>query len=708
MASPAADPARGHKLHGFELDAFGSQRLSSGAKISTPKGLQIQMRPVIRRKGGIDENKKPEILAPAGNRKAFLAALAAGADAIYCGLRSFSARMAAKNFTLEQLAGLVELAHARKTRVYLAFNNLLTTAELDQAARTIDILQQAVKPDALIIQDMALLEIVKQTGFSGQVHLSTLANVSFPGALKRLASVSGASRVVIPRELSIDEIKAMAADCPSDLGLEVFVHGALCYAVSGRCYWSSYLGGKSGLRGWCVQPCRRRYQQDGTLRRFFACLDLSADVLTKVLLKIPAIRAWKIEGRKKGAHYVYYTTCAYRILRDQSHDPQAKKEALGLLEMALGRPGTHYNLLGHRPQSPLQAEIPTGSGLLVARLRGTGPKAHIQPRLPLLAGDSLRIGFEDDPWHCRISLSKSVPKGGTFHLTLQDNKKPPRATPVFLVDRSEAALEEKLRPLQEQLVKIPSPTRLKSAFVLRLPTAGRKHNQPMQMKVLRRTERRLPRGATGLWLEADGSTRLPKGNTGRIWWWLPPVIWPENQEDFLAQLQRLLAKGARRFVLNAPWQIAWFKNRRKLALWAGPFCNVANPLAARSLKLMGFNGVILSPELGRRDFVQMAAKSPLPTGMVIRGNWPLCVSRIVPPDLKLNHPFTSPKGEKAWTVRRGGTYWTYPNWPIDLTGHQETLFAAGIGLFVHLEEPLPRSVAVKQRPGLWNWEAKLR
>ena len=666
------------------------------------------MRPVIRRKGGIDENKKPEILAPAGNRKAFLAALAAGADAIYCGLRSFSARMAAKNFTLEQLAGLVELAHSRQARVYLAFNNLLTPSELNQAARTLDLLATVVRPDALIIQDLALLEMVKQTGFKGQVHLSTLANVSFPGALKRMPSLTGASRVVLPRELSIDEIKAMAAACPPDMGLEVFVHGALCYGVSGRCYWSSYLGGKSGLRGWCVQPCRRRYRQEGLTRRFFACLDLSADVLTKVLLKIPAIRAWKIEGRKKGAHYVYHTTCAYRILRDQGRDPAAKKEALALLEMALARPGTHYNLLSHRPRSPLQADTDTGSGLLVAKIPAAASRPKIEPRIPLLAGDTLRIGYQDDPWHCRISLSKSVPKAGTFYLPLPQDKKPPKGTPVFLVDRSEQGLEEKLRPLAEQLAKTAAPGRLRSAFSLRLPTPGRKHNQPLQMRVMRRIGRRSIRAAVGLWLDSDGGTRLPKSNTSRIWWWLPPVIWPRGQDDFKALLQKLLSRGARRFVLNAPWQINWFSKRKQLTVWAGPFCNIANPLAARVLKLMGFSGVILSPELSRKDFFQMAAKSPLPTGMVIRGNWPLCVSRIVPDDLRLRHPFTSPLGEEAWTTRHGDTYWTYPNWPIDLTGHRQSLFEAGIGMFVHLDEPLPPKVSLKKRPGLWNWEVNLR
>ena len=116
----------------------------------------------------------------------------------------------------------------------------------------------------------------------------------------------------------------MAAQCPDDLGLEVFVHGALCYAVSGRCYWSSYLGGKSGLRGRCVQPCRRFYHQKSQNGRFFSCYDLSIDVLVKVMLDIPAIHAWKIEGRKKGPHYVYYTTRAYQLLRDYARkDPQA-------------------------------------------------------------------------------------------------------------------------------------------------------------------------------------------------------------------------------------------------------------------------------------------------------------------------------------------------------------------------------------------------
>ncbi|MDP3285288.1 MAG: peptidase U32 family protein, partial [Desulfobacterales bacterium] len=161
--------------------------------------------------------------------------------------------MEAKNFTVEELAPLTQLAHEKDVGVFVAINSLLKQEDLSSAGNLVKQLEKLVKPDGLIIQDLALIDLVKQTGFSGELHISTLANVSFPSALKLVKEKLGVNRVVIPRELSIDEIKALAAACPENLSLEVFVHGALCYGVSGRCYWSSYFGGKSGLRGRCVQ-----------------------------------------------------------------------------------------------------------------------------------------------------------------------------------------------------------------------------------------------------------------------------------------------------------------------------------------------------------------------------------------------------------------------------------------------------------------------
>ncbi len=269
--------------------------------------------------------------------------------------------MEAKNFSIEELVPLTLLAHNKGVKVYVALNALLKPNDLDTAGELLQQLKRHVKPDGIIIQDLAFVQLAKQTGFSGELHLSTLSNVSFSAALQQVQKSLGVHRVVIPRELNIDEIKAMAAACPKNLNLEVFVHGALCYGVSGRCYWSSYFGGKSGLRGRCVQPCRRIYKQNDQNKRFFSCQDLSLDVLVKVLRTIPQIRTWKIEGRKKGPHTIFYTVKAYRILRDQGTDPKMKKEALHMLSYALGRSGTHYNFLPQRPQNPIRINSQTGS-----------------------------------------------------------------------------------------------------------------------------------------------------------------------------------------------------------------------------------------------------------------------------------------------------------------------------------------------------------
>ena len=181
---------------------------------------------------------RPEILAPAGDTPSFLAALAAGADAIYLGLKHFSARMQAENFGLTELSRLTDLAHAESARVYVAMNTLIKPDEPAAAYRLISRLTTQARVDGLIVQDLAMIDLARQAGFAGELALSTLANVTHPGALVEAKNL-GANRVILPRELSIDEIRLMGEACPEGLDLELFIHGALCYCVSGRCYWSS-------------------------------------------------------------------------------------------------------------------------------------------------------------------------------------------------------------------------------------------------------------------------------------------------------------------------------------------------------------------------------------------------------------------------------------------------------------------------------------
>jgi putative protease len=616
--------------------------------------------------------------------------------------------MEAKNFTLEELRALVDLAHQKGTRVYVTLNTLIKPDELDDAGRLLDRLGRQVRPDAVIVQDLAMAQLVRQAGFEGEVHWSTLSNVSFPAALRLIREKLPIDSLVLPRELTVDEIKAAAADCPPGLKLEVFIHGALCYGVSGRCYWSSFLGGKSGLRGRCVQPCRRMYTQDREARRYFSCLDLSIDVLVKVLRSIPQIRTWKIEGRKKGPHYVYYVVTGYRLLRDHGADPQAKKDALYFLSRALGRPGTHYHFLPQRPQRPVTAGEQTGSGLFIGRAQGGGRQIFFSPRQELLAGDLLRVGYEDAPGHRIERVGRSVPKGGRYSLPAAAGSVP-KGTPVFLIDRREKALQELIQRLQTELpASSPAAGFQPSAFRARLPSPRPPQLKPTELTVYRQAAQPPLPDRMGLWLSPESVESVPADYSRCVWWWLPPVLFPDDETAVRELIQSARRQGGRFFVLNDPWQAALFaSDRAGVTLWAGPFCNLANPLALETAAALGFNGAIVSPELASADFLKLPGCSPLPLGIVAGGNWPLCVARTISDELRLQAPLRSPKGEEAWAVRQGSLYWVFPNWELDLREQTAALRRAGYRRFVHFVEPLPPTVKRKVRPGLWNWDGRL-
>jgi putative protease len=652
----------------------------------------------------------PLILAPAGNKDSFLAALAAGADAIYCGLKSLSARMEAKNFSIAELIPLTELAHEKGVKIYITFNSLLKNGDIEKARFLIKQLAIYVKPDALIVQDLSVIQLARETGWSKEIHMSTLSNVSFPAALSLIKKELGVNRVVIPRELNVDEIKQMADACPEGLDLELFVHGALCYGVSGRCYWSSYLGGKSGLRGRCVQPCRRLYVQNGQRGKYFSCRDLSLDLLVKILLPVPQIRIWKIEGRKKGPHYVYYTVTAYKMLRDHGKNPKIKKAALQLLDMALGRPVTRFNFLPQRNQDPVKISGQTGSGLFIGKITGSRHDACLVPRKELLNGDILRIGYEGEFFHAVKKVTRYVPKKGRLHINIDADKKYIKGIPVFLIDRREKVLAEKLSVLEQELEKnrrkLPELQDPPFQSIREFRPAVKLKKQYKEISIYRYQGKQRIDQHTGLWLSAN-TLKLKKSLFADVWWWLPPVIWPEDEKKLLEQILYAINKGSRNFVLNAPWQKVFFSSKKRLNLWAGPFCNIANGLSIKTLAALGFAGVIVSPELGKKDYRHLPEKSPLPLGIVLSGAWPFSISRILSTNLETDKPIISPRGEICWTRQYGSDQWIYPNWKIDLTKKRNILSKAGYTMFINIFEPTPKDIEIKRRKGIWNWDIGL-
>lgn len=652
----------------------------------------------------------PEILAPAGDTQSFLAALAAGADAVYLGLKHFSARMQADNFGTTELSRMVELAEAHGRRIYIAFNTLIKPEDPAAVGRLLVRLARDVKPHGLIVQDPGVLELARQAGYEGKLFLSTLANVTYPAAMQT-AKAAGADRVILPRELTLDEIKQIDAVCPEGLELEYFIHGALCWCVSGRCYWSSYMGGKSGLRGRCVQPCRRVYTQRGHTGRFFSCLDFSLDTLVKTLLDIPHVTCWKIEGRKKGPHYVYHVVTAYKMLRDHGNEPQARKDAERILQMALGRPTTHARFLPQRISPPTAPESQTSSGLLVGKVKMDDEGLPVfKPHIELLGADYLRIGYEDEKWHATLSVPRRIPKAGTFSFRVPKHKTPKAGTPVFLIDRRDPELVRILKEWRTKLERCRGNAAESVDFVPRMPrpVPARKGTD-----ILLRTSlphgmetRRKRHAALGLWLSPKSAREISRTVVPYVSWWLPPVLWPDEEALFARLIKEVLRNGARHFVCNMPWQVSFFKDRQ-VDLIAGPFCNVANAFTIAFLARLGFKSAFVSPELTKEAFLALPRQSPLPLGVVLSGFWPVGVGRHDPVGIKSNEPFASPKGEMFWTRRYGQNTWVYPAWPLDITNFRPELEAAGYAFFAHIEETLPKAMATASRPGLFNWEGEL-
>jgi putative protease len=644
----------------------------------------------------------PIILAPAGDKNSFLAAIAAGADAIYCGLKIFSARMEAQNFSIEDLTGLTKLAKSKKIQVYIAFNSIIKESEQEKVFKILCKLCRFVDFDALIIQDLAMINLAKKAGFKKELHLSTLGNCTFPSALKTSKQL-GFKRIVLPREFTIDEIKNMAENTPEDTELEVFIHGALCYCISGRCYWSSWFGGKSSLRGRCVQPCRRIYDQKGHKKRHFSCMDFSADVLAKILKAIPQITTWKIEGRKKSPHYVYYTVKAYKLLRD---DPKKKKEALSYLDYAMGRQFSHYNLLSQRIMNPLDHSSETGSGLFAGRIKNPASPYFIT-REALFPSDLLRIGFEDDPSHNIQRVTRAVPKKGKFYLNKKSKFRIKKGTAVYIIDRRGHELATVIKALDDELTGMEKIT---------IQPVEKKYNKASQKKVVNPKSKiqgiTLSRGnvqqthntQTGVWISTRGYS-MP--SSSRNWLWLDPVLFPGEEKACFDYITKAIKKGAKNFVLNAFWQISLFRDPKQFNLWAGPFCNITNSMTVTYLKQLGFSGAIVSPELDQNTICALPQKSDLPLGIVVYGNWPLGISRIISTDLKTNQAFTSPMGETSWITKHNNNYWVFPNWYLDLSSKKELLKKAGFSLFIDIHENIPRGIKIKNRPGLWNWNLKL-
>ena len=357
-----------------------------------------------------------ELLAPAGNVESLDAAIGEGADAVYLGLKSFNARMRTTNFAWNQFEGAVESLHRQHKKVYVTVNTVCEERETERLYRFLSYLKE-VGPDGLIVQDYAVMRLAQEFFPDIELHASTQMNVESSAAV-RLLQKNGIKRLVLARELGLEEIKKIKDETGAEL--EVFVHGALCVSESGLCLFSSFLGGKSANRGMCAQACRRFYTAEvpGGIKQGYYFSPCDFELIDYIPDLIEAgVDSFKIEGRMKSAEYVGSVVAAYRYVID--HYKEDKKGAIAtgkrILSSDFARSKTTYwygfknefegvENAGARILNPDQAG---GTGLYLGKIAGTKPaeKGLVE---------AIRAAANPDTPPEQLRIQMCYLKGGTY------------------------------------------------------------------------------------------------------------------------------------------------------------------------------------------------------------------------------------------------------------------------------------------------------
>ncbi len=315
------------------------------------------------------KTKLPELLAPAGSMPALVAAVNAGADAVYVGGKSFSARAFAKNFDTDELTLAVRYCHLRGVKLYVTVNTLIYDKELDSAVEYVRELYK-IGVDAIIAADTGLLYRLKNELPEMEVHLSTQLSLNNTLGVDFAGKVFGAKRAVLARESSLENIKSATEN--SDCEIEVFLHGALCVCHSGQCLFSSLVGGRSGNRGECAQPCRLPYNNG---KAILSLKDLSLANHVRELIDA-GVASLKIEGRMKSPEYVYGVTKIYRDLLDEYRNADQKETRA--LERIFSRGGFTDAYFDGQPQKEGMIGVRSESDKEDSRAQEAAPKEIIK------------------------------------------------------------------------------------------------------------------------------------------------------------------------------------------------------------------------------------------------------------------------------------------------------------------------------------------
>ncbi|MFH1148595.1 MAG: peptidase U32 family protein [Pseudomonadota bacterium] len=610
-----------------------------------------------------------ELLAPAGNLETFWAAVEKGADAVYIGWENYNARVQAENFTLKDIGLMIPFAHRKGVKVYIALNILFKEHEIPEILEGLQVLE-SLSPDALIIQDMGVFYLLKRYFPSFKLHGSTLMTVHNSLGAEHLRQL-GFERAVLARELSLDEIRKIAGNC--SIQLEVFAHGALCYSFSGLCLMSSYLGGKSSLRGRCVQPCRRLYWNGKKRGYFFSMNDLCTVGLIP-RLRESGVTCLKLEGRMRSAHYVSSVVEAYRLVLDNPDDRGALERAEQLIKGSLGRKTTPGYLVNSPSAEIINPQFSGSAGLFTGKItRVHGNRALIRTASSLALGDRMRIVRRQNDEQQSFTI-KAMGYRGLESVQAAPGQEIMIEIPIpftsgdllFKVDEktgNEVRSPAKIRKLLSTGNAITRPVQKKDLqpgiSKLLQCNAGQKKKRKLEIWVKLaglssllavrplRVDRILVRLDEETFRQYKRFHRKLKSIQHLLTWAFPPVI-DEHQVPFYKEVIPYLCRaGFKSWNLGHISQRLFFSSiRTEIHLSAGYTCNVLNSISARSLQALGIKEIEFSIETDFENLkLAMGRLDDFRVGLTVYGSPPLFTGRLTPPGLERNPILRSPKKE---------------------------------------------------------------
>jgi putative protease len=638
-----------------------------------------------------EPSKRPELLAPAGDSEALAAALEAGADAVYFGLTTLNARRRARNLRPDELAAAVQSVHAHAARAYLALNTDLAERELGQAARLLELARQS-GVDAVLIRDPALL-LLRPLFPQLEFHLSTQAGAA-NGLDVAAARDLGLERVVLARELTLEEIRAASA--VPGVQTEVFVQGALCYCVSGRCLLSSWGGGRSGNRGLCTSPCRVPWRVgDHPPGQVLSMRDLSAAAHLDELA-LAGITAIKIEGRMKSAAWVRGAVTLYRGALDGAApaDFATDAERLGAYtgrQMTSGYlDGQRAHLTGAAAGRGSEDEPPTQDLSLAAAPAPSAESARTYTLAIAATADGVQCRCECEgqmrEWTLPRTVTRHAAKGSTpatlladlASTDLQGFRLDPRVAagdPELLLaprtvrairDQLSAFLHHRRREQADPTVRIELPEAVRRCLERSAAAAANSRqlgDAPDRVRLAIGQAVDFALRLPGLDVVVEGATAadvprlLAAIPASRLILALPSVIF----EGRLAEVRELLSacRGTGVAIEANTWGSAKLAREAGLPWESGLGLPVLNSLAARALQAWGATGVTLSVEADQRQLEDLCRVCPAPSSLLVHGRPALMVTRAEVPAACLGQVFEDrrgirmiPRGESGLSVYR--------------------------------------------------------